>query len=282
MRTVYDGIQLDPMISSLQENMSTIIPLDHTNRKELKKFILFPFDLYRNCPQWVPPLLKNVYDDFNPGKHPFFQHSELQLFLAEKDGKVIGRVGVLDNRRYNEHLGQKTAFFGFYDVIEDLEASQALFQAVFNWSQSRGLNRIVGPRGLNSTDNTGILVDGFEHRAAMWLPYNYPYYDEFIKEAGFQKDTDHLSGYARGDQPMPDRLLRIASRIKERRGFEVIHFQNMRDRKYWIPRVWKVLIEAFGGFCCLGLDQYCRPPPDQTHPKRRGVNRIHIRLPRHH
>jgi hypothetical protein len=93
-----------------------------------------------------------------------------------------------------------------------------------------------------------VLVDGFEHRAAMWLPYNYPYYDEFIKSAGFQKDTEHLSGYARGDHPMPDRLLRIANRIKERKGFEIIHFQSMKDRKYWIPRVWKVLLEAFGVF----------------------------------
>ena len=228
--------------------MHKITSIDHTNRKELRRFIFFPFKLYQDCPQWVPPLLSSAFADFNPKKHPFFGHSEVQLFLAESDGEVVGRLAALNNRRFNEHLGQQTAFFGFYDVIEDLEVSQDLFQTAFEWSRSRDLNRMIGPRGLNNTDNTGILVDGFEHRAAMWLPYNYPYYDEFVKKAGFKKDTDHLSGYARGDQLMPDRLLRIANRIKERKGFEIIHFQNMKDRKYWIPRVWKVLLEAFDVF----------------------------------
>jgi GNAT superfamily N-acetyltransferase len=228
--------------------MVKILKVDPTHRNQLKEFIFFPFQLYRDCSQWVPPLVQDVFRDFNPRKHHFYQHSQLQLFLAKDDDKVIGRLAVMDNRRANEYLGQKTAFFGFYDVIEDLDVSQALFQAAFEWARSRGLDRMVGPRGLNSTDNTGILVTGFEHRAAMWLPYNYPYYDGFVQAAGFQKDTDSLSGYAPGDEAMPDRLLRIAARIKERRGFEVIHFQTMKDRKYWIPRVWKVLLESFGGF----------------------------------
>ena len=246
--------------------MLDIFPVDLSKHKEVKKFIQFPFSLYRDCPQWVPPLLRSVYADFNPEKHSFFKHSEAQLFLAEREGEVVGRLAALNNRRFNEHLGQKTAFFGFYDVIEDLEVSQDLFQAAFEWSESKGLNRMIGPRGLNSTDNTGILVDGFEHRAAMWLPYNYPYYDEFVKAAGFKKDTEHLSGYARGDQPMPNRLLRISSRIKERRGFEVIHFQNMRERKYWIPRVWNVLQEAFGVF-----DNYYPPSEEEMNSTARDL-----------
>jgi hypothetical protein len=228
--------------------MHQIKPIDINNRKDLKRFINFPFTLYQDCPQWVPPLLQSAFADFNQKKHAFYKQSELQLFLAEREGEVIGRLAALNNQRFNDHLNQKTAFFGFYDVIEDLEVSQDLFQATFEWSRSRGLNRMIGPRGLNNTDNTGVLVDGFEHRAAMWLPYNYPYYDEFVKAAGFIKDTDHLSGYAQGDQEMPERLLRIADRIKERRGFEVIHFKNMKERKYWIPRVWKVLQEAFQVF----------------------------------
>jgi hypothetical protein len=225
--------------------MIQIRPLDIRNKAETRKFVGFPFRLYQDCPQWVPPLLNDAYNNLNPRKHPFYDHSELQLFLAEQAGQVAGRLAVMENRRFNEHLGQKTAFFGLYDVIEDPEVSLALFDSAFNWARARGLNKIIGPRGLGTTDNSGILVEGFEHRAAMFLPYNYAYYDEFIQASGFTKTTDHLSGYARGDQEMPERLLGIAGRIKERRGFEVIHFQNMKERKYWIPKVWDVFIEAF-------------------------------------
>ena len=228
--------------------MLLISSIDLSNREEVNKFITFPFQLYQDCPQWVPPLLTDTRTDFNPQKHPYYQHSRLQLFLAIQAGKVVGRLAAMDNRRFNEYLGKKTAFFGFYDVIEDLEVSQALFQSAFDWSRDRGLDKMVGPRALNSTDNCGILVKGFEHRAAMWLPYNYPYYDPFIQEAGFSKDTDHFSGYARGDEKMPDRLIRIASRIKERRDFEVVHFQSMKEKKHWIPKVWEVLLESFGDF----------------------------------
>jgi hypothetical protein len=132
---------------------------------------------------------------------------------------------------------------------------------------------MIGPRALNSTDNVGVLVEGFQHRAAMWLPYNYPYYDNFIKEAGFIKITDHLSGYAQADEKMPERLVRISDKIKKRRGFEVIHFQNMKERKYWIPKVWNVLLEAFRGF----EGQY---PPTQEEMDSLAANLISIADPR--
>lgn len=253
--------------------MINILSIDFSNRKGLNQFINFPFGLYRDCPQWVPPLVSGMRYDLNPNKHHFYKSGDMQLFLAERDGKVLGRLAVMENRRFNGHLGQKTAFFGFYDVVEDLDSSQALFQAAFQWARSRGLTKITGPRALNTTDNTGILVEGFEHRAAMWLPYNYPYYDKFIQQAGFSKVTDHLSGYARADEIMPERLVRIAERIKDRRNFEVIHFQSMKDRKDWIPRVWDVLLQAFSHF-----DDFV--PPTEEEKKATAADLIKIADPR--
>jgi GNAT superfamily N-acetyltransferase len=253
--------------------MTNIIPVDHLDKSQVKRFIHFPFHLYRNSPEWVPPLLKSAYNDFNPKKHHFYQHGEIQLFLAEQNGKVVGRLATMENRRFNEYLGKKTAFFGFYDVIEDLEVSQGLFQRAFDWSRARGLDRMIGPRGLNTSDNTGILVEGFEYRPAMWLPYNYPYYDPFIKEAGFSKVTEHLSGYAEANEQIPERLLRIAERIKKRRGFQVIHFESMKDRQYWIPQVWNVLLKAFSVF-----DEYV--PPSEEEMEATAANLISIADPR--
>ena len=253
--------------------MTQIQVIELGNKKDLRKFIHFPFQLYQGSSYWVPPLVSDLYHDFNPKKHPFHQHSEIQLFLAEKDGEIAGRLAVMNNRRFNDHLGQKTAFFGFYDVVEDLETSQALFEAAFNWSRSRALDKIIGPRGLNTTDNTGVLVEGFEQRAAMGLPYNHSYYDPFLKQAGFKKVVDHLSGYASGTDPMPERLLRIANRIKERRGFEVIHFQDKKSRKYWVPQVWEVFLEAFGNF-----ENSC--PPTQQEMDSTASNLISLADPR--
>jgi ribosomal protein S18 acetylase RimI-like enzyme len=229
--------------------------------------------LYRDCPQWVPPLFKSAVNDFYTGEHPFFNHGDLELFLAENNGKSAGRIAVMENRHYNNFLGESTAFFGFYDLIDSSEVSKALFEAGFNWARKRGLSRIIGPRGLVSTENTGVLVHGFEHRAAMGLSYNYPYYDRLVKEAGFTKVSDSLSGYATADQIMPERLIKIAERIKERRGFEVIHFQDMKDADFWIPQVLTVLKRAFEihpGYC----------PPTDGELKNAADNLLSIADPR--
>ena len=229
-----------------------IYSLNLSNQKDLRMFIRFPFDLYKDCPQWVPPLLNDARNAFDPEKHPFFKHGELKLFLAEKKGRVIGRIAVMDNRHYNEYLSESTAFFGFYDVIDDAEISGALFDSAFEWARNRGLTKIIGPRGLISTENTGVLVEGFEHRAAVGLAYNYSYYDKLVMGSGFSKKSDSFSGYATADQMMPERLIKIAERIKERRGFKVVHFQDMNDKDAWIPQVLKVLTRSFEvhpGYC---------------------------------
>jgi hypothetical protein len=244
----FDGIQLKIIQSTKTRSiMMTINLINHTIRKELKEFIHFPFQLYKNNPYWVPPLIGDAYESFNPEKHPFFQHSEAQLFTVENKGRILGRIAVMNNKRYNEFRGDSTAFFGFFDVVDDLNAAQALFEAAFVWSRSRGLTRIIGPRGLIGSDSSGVLVEGFEHRAAMGLPYNFPYYDNLITKGGFIKDTDHLSGYVRGDHKLPERLYRIAEKIKDRRGFEVIHFKTKDEMRVWVPRVREVHREAFEG-----------------------------------
>ncbi len=174
--------------------MTQIIPGDLTNRKDIKRFVNFPFQLYKGCDQWVPPLFHSLVDDFHSGKHPFFQHGEIQLFLAEQNNRVVGRIAVMNNHHYNEYLKTSTSFFGFFDSINDTKVSNALFNAAFEWSRKRNLTKIIGPRGLISTDNTGVLVDGFEHRAAMGLSYNYPYYDDLVKGSGFTRSLTTCQG----------------------------------------------------------------------------------------
>ncbi|NIP43000.1 MAG: hypothetical protein GWN61_12880, partial [candidate division Zixibacteria bacterium] len=211
--------------------MLHISRIDITNKNELKKFIEFPFQLYKNSPYWVPPLITDAYNTFNPEVHPFFQHSTAELFIAEDNGSTVGRIAVMENRRFNEYSGENTAFFGFFDVVDNEEAVEVLFDAAINWSRSHKLNRIIGPRGMIGSDSSGVLVEGFNNRAAMGVPFNYPYYDDLIQSAGFKKHTDHLSGYLPGDHILPEKLFRIADRIKERRGFWVKTFTSKDEMR---------------------------------------------------
>ncbi len=222
-----------------------IIEVTSHDRQQVDRFIHFPFSLYRGCPQWVPPLLSEARSLLDPRKHPFYQHSRAAFFLVESEGQTLGRLAVMENRNHNAFRQARIAFFGFFEVIEDRQASAALFEAAFAWARQSGLNRIIGPRGLIGTDGGGILVEGFQHRPALGMPYNYPYYDSLIREAGFEKDTDHLSGYLPGEHALPERLVRIAERVRQRRGYTVKSFTSKQEMRQWAPRVVAVHREAF-------------------------------------
>ena len=220
--------------------------IDVSSKGDVKKWIEFPFELYKGCAQWVPPLIEGERNLLDPTKHPFYQHSQADFFLAEVNGRTLGRIAAMENRRYNEHNRERAAFFGFFEVVEDIQAARALFERVVAWALERGLNIVYGPKGLIGADAAGILVEGFEHRPALTIPYNYPYYDAFIKDSGFVKERDGLSGYLSGLGEMPERLIQIAERVKKRRGFWIKEFNNKDDLRAMAPAVSRVHEQAFG------------------------------------
>ena len=221
--------------------------LDTGRKADVRQFIEFPFDLYRNSPLWVPPLLMDLRLVMNRQKHPFYRHSTAEFFLAEAGGRAMGRIAVFDNRAYNDHYGSHTAFFYFFECVEDTQVAQALFDAAFDWARSRGLDRIIGPKGPQPADGIGLLVEGFEHRPAMGIPYNCPYYDSLLQSCGFEKRGDLLSGYLSADYSLPQRFFELAERIKQRRGFRIQSFRRRSEGKLWIPRVGRLLNAAFEG-----------------------------------
>jgi len=222
--------------------------VDTANRSDVRRFVQFPFDLYRGCPQWVPPLRSDEIKALDRDKHPFYRHGAAEFFLAESQGQVLGRVAVMDHRIYNEHLGVRRAFFGLFESVDDQETSSHLFEAASDWARGRGLNEMLGTRKLGSAEPAGILVEGFEHRPALSMPYNYAYYDALVTAAGFQKDGENWSGYLSGDYELPERFHRIAQRVKERRGLWVKSFESKRELLQWVPRVVKVLVDSFAEF----------------------------------
>jgi len=220
--------------------------LDIEKKRDVNRFVNFVFELYRDCPQWVPPLVSAAKNDLDRRKHPFYSHSTADFFVAESDGQTLGRIAVMKNRHHNGYHQTKVAFFGYFEVVEDVEVARALFDAAFEWAWTQGLGEIIGPRGLIGTEGGGVLVDGFEHRPALGVPYNYPYYDAFIKDAGFEKETDYFSGFISRGHELPERFYRIAEKVKSRRGFWIKAFRTKREMRQWVPRVVKVHRETFG------------------------------------
>ncbi|HLF26944.1 MAG TPA: hypothetical protein VJG32_11455 [Anaerolineae bacterium] len=204
--------------------------IDPRDSADRRRFLRFPFTLYRHHPLWVPPIRPDAELQLNRAKHPFYEHSDADFFLAECDGQVVGRIAAIENRPYNAYHRARTAQFYLFDCIDDGAVAAALFERVFEWARARGLNQLVGPKGFGPLDGYGLLVEGFEHRPAMtMMNYNYPYYPALLAGLGFAKEVDFVSCYLGPEFHMPERIHRIAERVQRRGELRVYTFPNKRE-----------------------------------------------------
>jgi len=132
--------------------MLTIEKVDLQSKAQINRFVRLPFRLYANCPQWVPPFISDIEAMLNKKKHPFYEHSDGDFFIAVKDGRDVGRIAALENRPFNQYHQTKDAEFYLFECEDDQEAANALFNQVFEWARQRGLNHVVGPKGLSPFD----------------------------------------------------------------------------------------------------------------------------------
>jgi hypothetical protein len=196
--------------------MLTIEELDPRSRADVRRFVEFPFDLYRADPFWVPPLRTDARVALDPARHPFYEHSDARFFLAGRGGRVSGRIGVLEHRPYNRAHGTHQASFTLFDCQDDAEAARALFDRALDWARGRGLTRLVGPRGLGALDGYGVLVHGFDRPQLMTMTgYNPPYYARLLESLGFAKEVDFVScEIDRATFVMPEAVRRAAARAE--------------------------------------------------------------------
>ena len=228
--------------------MPLIIEKVNTHDKaQVRRFVALPYRLYHQHPQWVPPPQQDIALMLNREKHPFYEHSAADFFVALRDGQVVGRVAAVENRPYNACHGVKQAQFYLFDCEDDLEIAMALFEHAFIWAKARGLDTVVGPKGFGPLDGYGLLVEGYEHRQMMtMMNYNYAYYSRLIEALGFEKEVDFVSCYlnARTFQ-LPERVHRIVERVKERSSLTVMPFRNKAHLRQWIIPLGRAYNQAF-------------------------------------
>jgi GNAT superfamily N-acetyltransferase len=227
--------------------MLSIEKIDTENKSQVKRFVEFYYDLYKDCPQWVPPLFVDAYLPLNRKKHPFFEHSEADFFLAVRDGKVVGRICAGENKLFNECHKTKKAQFYFFDTIDDAGIAKAIFTAAFDWAKQRGLDTMIGPKGLSPFDGYGILVEGFEHRQMMtMMNYNFDYYSKLVEALGFEKEVDFVSCYLPAEAfKIPERVERISQWALKRGNLWVKDFKSKKELVGWAQRIGRTYNKTF-------------------------------------
>jgi len=227
--------------------MLTIEKIDPGDKKQVRRFVRIPYRLYQDHPYWVPPLLIDVEAQLDRKKHPFYDHSEAEFFIAVRDGKDVGRIAAMENKPFNRYHQTKKANFYLFECENNMDASQALFETVFDWCQKRGLDTVVGPKGFGPLDGYGFLVEGFDRRQTMnMLNYNFDYYPRMVEAAGFEKEVDFITCYiARETYKMDARIHRIADRALARGSFQVLNFANKSNLKAWATKIGDAYNKAF-------------------------------------
>lgn len=217
-----------------------------TSPKELKTFIRFNYELYKNNPYSVPDLYDDMLNTFSPEKNAAFEFCEADYFLAYKDNKLVGRVAAIINRRANETWNKKEVRFGWIDFIDDQEVSKALLATVEDWGRQRGMEAIVGPLGFTDMDAEGMLVEGFDQLGTMATIYNYPYYPEHMEKLGYEKEADWVEFKLTVPDKLPEKFVRISEIILQKYNLKIkkLSRKELKEKNYG-QRIFDLINEAY-------------------------------------
>lgn len=178
--------------------------------RDRREFIRFPFRLYAGDPRWVPPLIRDVKEKLDRGRHPFFRHGEAEFYLARRGGRVVGRIAALIDRQWNAAHSEKAAGFGLIEFEQDPEVAAALVRTAARYGADRGMEVLRGPFNYSNNEECGTLIRGFERPPVVMMPYNPPYYPEFFEQLGLGKAIDLYAYYLDDSQDL-SRVHRIAN-----------------------------------------------------------------------
>ncbi len=230
------------------ETISSVKIVEVTTKAQIKKFVNYPNELYKDNPNFVPAFYSDDIDDWDKKKNPAFDYCEAKCFLAYREGEIVGRIGAILSHKANEKWETKRMRFTQVDFIDDISVSTALFAAVEDWAREKGCDEVHGPLGFTDMDREGMLVEGFDKRNMFITYYNEPYYNEHLSRLGYQKDTDWVEYkiyVPTFDDEQTQRIHKIAEHVMKRKKLHKVQVRTRFGYKPYIDKVFALVNEAY-------------------------------------
>jgi hypothetical protein len=233
---------------------SLLVVQEVRSKKEQRAFAAFPWKIYRNDPLWVPPLFSDRLKTFNIKKHKFYENGEAEFYVAYRDGEMVGKICVAEDRFHNKMAGLNEAIFGFFDCVDDEQVAELLFNTALSRAAARGLDRILGPFNLDYEDSYGVLLEGRDRPAALFCGHSPEYYRGFFENFGFKPARENnIDLLAPIDSQIAEfsRVGRLADRIRDRGRFTIREGNKknwdgeVRTIHYFLNECLKVLSDFF-------------------------------------
>jgi GNAT superfamily N-acetyltransferase len=228
------------------------------SKSELKEFVELPYALYRDDPHWVPPLRIAVKELLDKAKHPFYTNAETELYLARRDGKVVGRVAAIWDKANNRFHEEKAGFFGFFESVNDPAVAEALLSAARKWVLSKGAVFMRGPVNPSTNYECGMLVEGFDSDPMVMMTYNPRYYPALMEQAGLRKSKDLYAYLSNANTIEMKKIDRVAGKVLKTTGVRIRPI-NMKDFDAEVARVWEVYGAAWArnwGFIPMSREEF--------------------------
>lgn len=214
-------------------------------RADIKKFVAFGHELFKDCEPYIPALQFDEVDTLDPGKNPAYSFCEAKFLMAYIDGIPVGRICGLLNKEYNRCWNRKCVRFTRFDYIDDLRVSEKLIRSIEDWALSIGMEEIQGPMGFCDLDREGMLVEGFEHENMFFTIYNYPYYVEHMEKLGYEKSVDWIEFKITLPESLDERIYKIADRALEKNELRSVRLKKARDVLPYANGIFDLLYEGY-------------------------------------
>lgn len=221
-----------------------LVPLDHALPRDRRRFLRIAYKIYARDPQWVAPLESEVHRVLAP-ENPFFRHARIQLWVAARNGRDVGRIAAIWDDTHNAVHGERTTHFGFLESIDDAAVTAALFEAVAAWARTAGSDRVVGPMNPSINDECGLLIAGFDSPPVLMMTYNPPYLEALVEAAGFAKTKDLLAYYVDLAKAPVERLERLAADFRRRHPGLTVRPITKKSAAADLPKLKQVYNEAW-------------------------------------
>ena len=213
------------------------------SKKNVKDFVMFPFELYKDCEYWVPPIINEEIDAMDTNKNPVFKNAEAEFYLAYKENKIVGRIAAIVNWVEIEEQKKNKLRFGWYDTIDDINVSKALMDKVLEFGKSRKLEFVDGPVGFSNMDKAGLLIEGFNELNTMITWYHYPYQKEHLNKLGFSKLAEWVEYKIKifSAEEAPEKVKKFSKIIQERYNLKVVNFKSTKEIIPYVDKMFELL-----------------------------------------